>query len=260
MNVQTQNRNPIAKSISFQCDGKTVRGMLHLPPPNGRTPEKPPLVVGSHGLEGSMNSAKQLLLSQMLPRHGIAFFRFDHRGCGSSQGDFIQETSLAKRVEDMMNAILFVQQSHLTDDRLLLFGSSLGGATCIATWHRLMEKGITPLGAVLCAAPVNSITIGEIPLEGNERRPALPLSFFEKNLLFDLTDKLPLMNHVLIFHGDHDSVVPVENAYTLHSNAGAPKKLIVFKDGDHPMSNPEDQKRFEDETLSWIMDCFGLDP
>ena len=248
------------KPISFTCDGKRLHGMLHLPCRDTYPSERPPLVVGSHGLEGSMSSAKQQLLSRLLPAQGVAFFRFDHRGCGTSEGEFITETSLAKRVEDMVCAIDNLKQLGLTDERLLLFGSSLGGATCISAWQRLIEKGITPCGAVLCAAPVNSLTISEIPLKGNERRPTLPLSFFEEHLLFDLTEKLPLLESVLIFHGDRDRVVPIENAYTLHSNAGSPKKLIIFKDGDHQMSDERDQKRFEDEALLWMAACFEQCP
>ncbi|MCP4023634.1 MAG: damage-inducible protein CinA, partial [Desulfobacteraceae bacterium] len=67
--------------------------------------ENPPFVVGSHGLEGSKESAKQKVLSRILPENGIAFFRFDHRGCGQSSGDFLKDTSLEKRATDFINAV-----------------------------------------------------------------------------------------------------------------------------------------------------------
>ncbi|WP_080805912.1 alpha/beta hydrolase [Desulfamplus magnetovallimortis] len=251
--------NSHVQKIEFSCDGKLLKGMLHLPDMNMIKDMRPPLVVGSHGLEGSMESAKQILLSRILPERGVAFLRFDHRGCGSSEGDFVTETSLSKRVKDMLSAIDHVAKLDLTDhSRLLLFGSSLGGSTCISAWSRLCEHGFEPSGAVLCAAPVNSLTISQIPLQGNERRPSLPMSFFEDNLMFDLTEKLSAIHHLLIFHGDQDQTVPVENAYTIHSNAGEPKKMVILKGGDHQMSDLSDQKKFEGEFLLWLNDSLGF--
>ncbi len=247
--------NTHTEPIQLICQEKLLQGMLHFP----KDPllQLPPLVVGSHGLEGSMESAKQKLLSKLLPEHGIAFLRFDHRGCGISEGSFATDTSLSKRVQDMLCIIDHVQQLKLTDQRLFLFGSSLGGSTCISTWSRLVEKGINPYGAILCAAPVNSLTTSQIPTKGNDHRPALPISFFEDNLLFDLTDKLSIMHNVLIFHGDKDQTVPVENAYSLNSNVSAPKKLIIFNGGDHQMSDITDQKRFEEEAVAWLKKTFS---
>ncbi len=244
------NRQSI--EVKFTSDNKVLQGMLHLPDREICQNSSPMLVVGSHGLEGSMESAKQQLLSRVLPANGFAFLRFDHRGCGSSEGDFVTETSLAKRVEDILDAIDHTLALKLTSRQIFLFGSSLGGSTCVAAWSRLADRGLTPLGAILCAALVNSITIQRIPFNGNDRRPSLPMSFFEKNLLFDLTDKLAQLKNILIFHGDMDKTVPVENGYTLYKNAGDPKKLIVLKDGDHQMSNTDDQNMFEATVVSWL--------
>ncbi|MBF0257323.1 MAG: alpha/beta hydrolase [Desulfamplus sp.] len=239
------------KEIEFTCDNSMLYGVLHLP-----SNSNPPLVVGSHGLEGSMESAKQKILSQILPEKGFAFLRFDHRGCGRSEGDFVIDTSLSKRVQDMLHAIEYVLKLNLTSLKIFLFGSSLGGSTCISAWSRLADKGLNPWGAILCAAPVNSLTIGQIPLNGNDRRPTLPLSFFEDNLLFDLTEKVSDLHNLLIFHGDKDRTVPVENAYNLYSNASDPKKLVILKDGDHQMSNKDDQKTFETEVIAWLEKTF----
>ncbi len=262
MNTQSQT-----KQIQFTCQGSVLQGMLHLPAAHSSTrsfthscsllPPLPPLVIGSHGLGGSMESAKQQLLSRLLPENGIAFLRFDHRGCGISEGDFATDTSLSKRAADMLHAIEHVQQMNLTDKRIFLFGSSLGGSTCISTWSKLVENGMPPCGAILCAAPVNTLTISQLPLAGNDRRPSLPISFFKNNLLFDLTDELSALHHLLIFHGDRDQTVPVENAYTLYSNAGEPKELVIFKGGDHQMSNKADQKKFEKKALTLLKNiCF----
>ncbi|MEA1968579.1 MAG: alpha/beta hydrolase [Thermodesulfobacteriota bacterium] len=235
----------------FKSENKILKGILHLP-----QSENPPLVIGSHGLEGSKDSAKQTALAKLLPGAGIAFFRFDHRGCGESDGNFEIDTSLDTRSTDMINGLNHALSLNHTSRRFALFGSSLGGATCIETWGRLALKNITPLGMVICAAPVKSITIEKIPLNGNAHRPALPLSFFRDNLLFDISAKTASINNILIFHGDNDKTVPVENGYNIYNNAKTPKKLIIQKNGDHQMSNDKDQQDFNREAPAWFKKCF----
>lgn len=239
--------------ISFKSGTRTLQGVLHMPEaPN------PPLVVGSHGLEGTMNSAKQTLLAEILPAGGIAFLRFDHRGCGSSQGDFLTDTSLDKRVADMTAAVRHALDMAILDGRVGLFGSSLGGSTAVETWHRLKALNICPAGIVVCAALIQSRTIETIPLGANERRGPLPMSFFENNLLFDLTARAEALKNILIFHGDHDRVVPLKNGETLFRLVKEPKKMIVHKMGDHRMSSIRDQKEFARESLAWYRAIFRI--
>ncbi|WP_022668713.1 alpha/beta hydrolase [Desulfospira joergensenii] len=235
-------------NIEFKVRDFCLRGKLHLP-----KNKRPALVIGSHGLEGSMNSAKQMVLSRLLPENGIAFFRFDHRGCGSSDGDFIKETSLEKRTEDYLAAVQHLIDLDLFSGDIGLFGSSMGGATCINAWNLLEQMEVNLRGGVLCSAPVRSRTIENIPVQANDSRPALPLTFFAENLLFDILDKAQDLHHVLVFHGDRDEVVPVSNALELHDRMRSPKKLIIHKNGDHQMTDKGDQDEFERETLSWFL-------
>lgn len=227
-------------------------GELHLPQ---NTPN-PPVVVGSHGLEGSRSSAKQAVLSRLLPENGLGFFRFDHRGCGQSQGNFLTDTSLEKRTRDYLGAVQTLLDLNLTSPRIGLFGSSMGGATCINAWNSLEALGAILCGGVLCSAPVRSRTIENIPVQANDLRPALPLTFFEKNLLFNLLDKTQALHHVLLFHGDADEVVPVSNAHAIYEAMQDPKKKIIHPGGDHQTTDPIHQAEFEKETLNWFLEIF----
>lgn len=241
-----------AHDIEFISRGFSLKGILHLP-----KVKNPPLVVGSHGLEGSKESAKQQVMSKLLVQNNIAFFRFDHRGCGESQGDFIKETSLEKRTIDFITATKHILDLGKTSRDLAVFGSSMGGATCLNAWDTLLQMDINLCGAVLCSAPVKSRTIENIPMDANETRPALPLSFFKHNLLFNIQDKVHKFFNVLIFHGDADQVVPVSNAYDIYSLAKEPKRLIIHKNGDHQMTDKKDQNQFETEAVAWFLSCFG---
>jgi len=112
----------LSKKIDFVSDDFLLKGILHLP-----DIKNPPLVVGSHGLEGSKESAKQTVLSRLLIENHIAFFRFDHRGCGESQGEFIKQTSLKKRTIDYLNAVKHTLDLGITSRNIAVFGSSMGG-------------------------------------------------------------------------------------------------------------------------------------
>ncbi|WDP88856.1 MAG: alpha/beta hydrolase [Desulfobacter sp.] len=238
----------------FSADGFTLKGTLHLP----ETAGKPPLVVGSHGLEGSRCSAKQMVLSRLLPAKGMAFFRFDHRGCGESEGNFAEDTSLDKRSRDFTAAVAHVMEMGLTSGQLALFGSSMGGATCINAWQALEQMKIHPMGGVLCAAPVISRTIKNIPLDATDNRPALPLKFFAENLLFNILDRAAALHHVMVFHGDADNIVPVSNAHDLYDAIQAPKEKIIHPGGAHQMTDPSHQADFEVRAMAWYKGIFGL--
>ncbi len=239
--------------INFTADGFTLKGTLHLPECS-----MPPLVVGSHGLEGSRTSAKQMLLSKVLPANKIAFFRFDHRGCGDSQGSFIKDTSLENRTRDFCAAVDHVLEMKVTSNRVALFGSSMGAATCISAWQNLERAGFRIQGAVLCASPVNTRTITRIPMAGNDKRPALSLDFFKDNLLYDLSEQAKALHHVMIFHGSADEVVPVENANILYAAMQAPKEMIRHDGGDHQMTNQAHQQDFEQKMTAWYKSVFYI--
>ncbi|HKK99670.1 MAG TPA: alpha/beta hydrolase [Desulfotignum sp.] len=236
----------------FTVEGLTLTGELFLPDTS-----QPPLVVGSHGLEGSRLSAKQRVLSCLLPENGMAFFRFDHRGCGDSHGDFVSDTSLATRTKDLVAAVEHALHMDMTSLHLGVFGSSMGGAACINAWQVLEKTGVNVCGGVLCAAPVKSRTIKNIPTRANDIRPALPLDFFKENLLFDLTHQAEALHHVLIFHGDADQVVPVSNAHTLFDSMQPPGQCIIQKGGDHQMSSKDHQAEFETLALAWYKKIFA---
>ena len=125
---ETEETSTSIKNISFTSDDFQLKGTLHLPPD---TPS-PPVVIGSHGLFSTGNSPKQTALAEKCAKLGIAYFRFDHRGCGESDGVFRDVTSLENRRKDLLNAISFIRGMDETGNTLGLFGSSFGGATALS--------------------------------------------------------------------------------------------------------------------------------
>ncbi|MBW2608341.1 MAG: alpha/beta hydrolase [Deltaproteobacteria bacterium] len=226
----------ICKKISFLSDNFLLRGILHIP-----AVEQGPVVIGSHGLLSSGNSPKQIELARRCNDFGIAFFRFDHRGCGKSEGVFKEVTSLDARRTDILSAIETVRSQGYIGSKIGLFGSSMGGAACISA------AGTTKIDSmVVIAAPLRSRMIKR-PAEKEDK-----VEYDEKKLSFDISGKLPGINNILIFHGDADQVVPFSNARELYEKAGDTKKLIIQENGDHLMSNKAHQKEFIREAGLWF--------
>jgi len=231
----------IIKKISFFSGGFKLKGYLHLP-----TAKRPPVVIGSHGLYSSSSSPKQIALAEKCNRFGIAYLRFDHRGCGSSEGNFEKVTSLEARARDLADAVAVIINRSDTADRFGLFGSSMGGTVCLSV---AAELGANTL--VTFAAPIRSRILEKgLPMSENSDTSEIFLDAQKRR--FDITDKLPAVSNILIFHGEADDVVPVSHAEEIYSLVQQPKKLIKQKRGDHPMSNDTHQTTFIRETSLWF--------
>ena len=229
------------KNITFFSGGYRLKGVLHMP-----DIIRPSVVIGSHGLLSSGDSPKQIALARQCNKIGLAFFRFDHRGTGQSEGDFYEVTTLQSRCEDLSSAVRLMQERDETGDNIGLFGSSMGGAACLCTAREFN------IGAmVVFAAPVRSLPIVDAAASSDEISMK-DLQFYKKNLNFDLSDYLDELRNILIFHGDADKIVPPSDAEEIFLKAAKPKKLIMQKGGDHPMNDPAHQTEFIKEAAAWF--------
>ena len=234
------------KNIAFTSNGLSLRGILHHP-----GIPLPSVVIGSHGLLSSSNSPKQLALAEACNAHGIAFFRFDHRGCGQSEGVFKEVTSFAARCADLISAVKTIQLRKDTSDRISLFGSSMGGAVCISAAAHLDIDSL-----VTFASPVRTASIKESQAKSDDA-DSTDSTFDKKTLHWDISDELENLHHILIVHGDSDPLVPVSNAYEIYEKSGNPKKMIIQKNGDHRMSDKRHQENFVLNAALWFQKCFS---
>ncbi len=219
----------------FTVEGCKLVGTLHRPA-GGR----PPVVIGAHGLSGTRESAKQIALAEACTDAGMAFLRFDHRGCGDSDPANAHGDLFHQRVADLLAAVSWVTARQDLGNRFGLFGSSLGGAACLAA-----APAANPGAVVTWAAPVSS---GGVTVS---RQEAGRLSSLNARP-FDVSSHLGAVGRVLICHGDGDAVVPVAHARAIYSLVDTPRRLIVFPDAGHRMSHPRHHPQFLSEAVHWF--------
>lgn len=232
----------VEKSVSFVADGLELAGVLHLP-------DHPPraVIIGCHGLLADKRSPKQLAMAGCCTANGLAYFRFDHRGCGASAGVFDEETTLANRRSDLIAAVRAAVGTVARKIPIGLFGSSLGGTICLAA-----ARQVNPFAMVTLAAPVQS---------GSVRMPeGSPGSLIDDvaggRLTFDISAYIRAAHHILIIHGSADGTVPVENAETIYRLAKHPKKRMILSGGDHRISDRSQQRQFIDAAVGWYVGCY----
>ena len=177
----------------------------------------------------------------------MAYFRFDHRGCGDSEGVFEIDTTLENRTSDLMAAVHAVNHALGKNIPIGLFGSSLGGTVCLTAAHSL-----SPFAMVTLAAPIQSRSI-QLPDDSPE---SLKKEFVENRLTFNVSAAIGSVHHILIVHGSSDETVAVENAHRIYRLARDPKAQLILKDGDHRISRRTHQERFLRKTVQWFSDCY----
>lgn len=202
-------------------------------------------MIGSHGLFGTADSAKQTVLAAACVAAGMGYLRFDHRGCGHSEGDFEKVTSLDGRVQDLAAAVALISNRPDTGDQVGYFGSSFGGTVCIRAFALK-----PPAAMVLCAAPVRSSDID--PARAAATGGSAEAALRPDGLTFDVAAEAAALQEVLVFHGDADEVVPYGHAGEIYNAAAGPKKMIPLPGGDHRMTDTDHQKLFVTETISWF--------
>jgi alpha-beta hydrolase superfamily lysophospholipase len=232
--------------VDFTADRFNLRGTLHLP----QSPS-PPVVIGCHGLLSDRTSPKQVALAQACNRLGLAFFRFDHRGCGESEGRLEDHTTLDNRCSDLLHAIRHLTGRADLGKRVGLFGSSMGGAVCLRV---AAHADIASL--VTFAAPIRSrpLKTADPHAEMDPERTRMTAALRED---YDLGSELNKIRNIMVFHGEADDVVPVAHAHEIFQRAALPKHLVIQPQGDHLMSDPRHQQEFIREASLWLSRGLG---
>ncbi len=226
--------------ISFSSQGQAVAGVFHLP-----DVKKPSCVIASHGLFSSKDSEKYIALGDRFAQKGMAFLRFDFRGCGQSEGR-ISRSTVSGRIEDLDMAIGFVRSHPRMISQIGLMGSSLGGYISL-----IKAAGEEDIRAVVTWA--TPFTLGGLEeRKGEGEMASLGKEFFRDIKTHDLTPALGKVDSCLVIHGDRDELVPVEHARMIYERLNEPKKMEIIEGGDHRLTHQDHRERAFQITLEWF--------
>jgi len=235
----------IQETIRFMSDGLQLTGTLHCPETQTNA-----AVIGCHGLLANRHSPKQIALAEALNHIGIAYLRFDHRGCGDSQGRIVPASLLADRCRDLYHAVEIMKTRLAPDIPVGMFGSSFGGTVVIAT------AAVHPVPAVVTyAAPVHSQAIRKPSSQQIQAYHDLTQQDTDA-FNFDISRHAAAMRNILVVHCQGDEIVPSDHARQIHAASGEPKQLIIFDNGDHRMSDAGDQRHFVAACVAWYRQLF----
>jgi len=222
-------------------------------------------IVLCHGMMSAKEGTKQKAFAQAFEETGFSVLRFDFSFCGESEGRF-EEITFAQEVDDLRAAVGCVRERG--GNPVGLLGSSMGGAVAL-----LYASGDPSIEALVTLAAVGrpaGIADGMEDLKrktqewkdegyqlGAEGEPGD--KFFEDARKQDVLEAARRVEApLLVLHGGMDEVVPVEDAYAIHANAGGSKELKVLPGGDHRFTRPEDLEEVLHAARDWFMKYLKL--
>lgn len=144
------------QDIGFVSDGFRLAGTLALPDGEGPSPGAV-FVVGSGEVDRNENHKKMQVnvfneLARRLAERGFASLRYDKRGVGASEGEFLK-AGFHDNVADAASALAFMRERVEVDaDRAFVVGHSEGALIA----SRLAGDGIVTAGVVLIAGTARS--------------------------------------------------------------------------------------------------------
>jgi hypothetical protein len=203
----------IRKDITFPCSDIQCSGWLYLPS-DLQPGEKVPGIVTANPI----TSIKQLTspnYAERLAQSGFAILVFDYRGWGSSEGEPRNHIAPYEQVQDVKDAITWLQnQSEIDPERMGGLGVSMGGAHMLylATFDNRLEA------VVVIATAINGVNMWQ-GMFGEEA--------FNQIINQDAEDRANRFENNITQNyknawgmpGDSNCVFCVEEAYRFYTNA-----------------------------------------
>jgi len=253
------------KPFYFHNDGQLVAGTLHLP--DGPGPH--PGVIFCHGFTGHKGETHFLFVktSRALASRGVASLRFDFRGSGESEGEFVDMTASAEISDARCALSKLAEVEGIDPGRLGVVGLSLGGlvAACTAGREPKMVKSVVLWSAVAESMLMKRTTADPESARLLRERGWLDVAglklgagFFADVAKLDPVAELAgSQAPVLIVHGTADASVPLSHAEKYHAAVSKPGRRVNYMplDGvDHTFNRVDWEATVIDATAKWLME------
>lgn len=200
-----------------------------------------------HGF-GSNKEGSYERRAERAVKEGFNAVRFDFRGNGESDGDFIEQ-NLSSRMKDLESVI-----DYFGPDRYVLFGSSFGGKVAFHTAIRRDPE------SVIGRSPVTYNDIMSDYREEIEEKGVVEKiegkkvdeRFFEDFDKYSFSETAKkIESPVMIFHGDEDRLVDIENSWVAADELNVDVSVQKFVGEGHSFSDRAEQNMM-DLMFCWL--------
>jgi len=226
-----------------------------------------PVVLYLHGFGSRQDGEKATYFRERAVGEGWAFCSFDGRGHGDSDGA-LRDLTMTRNLEDVAAVHAWLRERG--HERIVLFGSSMGGAT--ALWH--VARAPAEIVAAALVAPAVGMAAEMERWAGPERlarwerdgvvryasevvESDLRWGLIEDLRRFDLAElAAALRTPTLIFQGQRDTSVEWRDvaAFAALARPGI-VELRLYADGDHRLTDRKG--RLWDAAAAWYRRQLG---
>ncbi len=230
------------EKVSFLFEGKKIGGFVYYPSGTGLFPA----VVFVHGFSGGTHESKNKLMCEALAQNGMIAFQFDFYDKPNGLSEIpISDMTVSLQLAVLRKAVDFVCGLNGVDvSRIGLTGHSLGGMTVMLytpTDSRIkvlvVQSGLSDFGQSRSTAfglHPDWKRDGSKLMERSWGSFSLKYDFIEDGLKHDVYGALEKINcPVLVFHGDQDEAIAVEQAYKQREHLKETDSLVIIEGADH---------------------------
>ncbi len=260
------NVNP-TRSIEITVGRERLAAVLELPSTAPDGAQRPcPVAICCHGLTGTRIGTcyRFVRLARRLTAAGIGCLRFDFRGCGESDGEFVEVTA-RRLVQDLKAAVAVVEESSACDaSRVGIVASSFGAFTTALAAHDL--AGLRCLVFWAPVADPRAIIDRDMTEEAwrflrthgwiDHRGVRMGRAFVEEIPDVDAAAELARSPRpLLIFHGRGDAHIPISHAEAYRDAmlaAGGEATLEALPLEDHAMRTVEANEQLIERSATWF--------
>ncbi len=231
------------EQTSFVFEGKRIGWFLYVPA--GKKSEKFPAVILVHGFSGGTHEVKNKYMCEQLARSGMVAFMFDFYDEPNGLSDLpIEEMSVSLQLRVVRAAVDYVAGLRFVDaHRIGLMGHSLGGMTVLL--YTPMDARVKALVVQSGVSDFKALVehwgdVSEWKMQGVKH---FTRSWGEMDIKYSLVED-GLQNDVykmarkitcpvLVFHGDKDESVRLEESEKLMHSLKRTDEFVVLKGSGH---------------------------
>lgn len=219
--------------IPVQSDGVILKGSIYC---TSNVTPKAPWIINLAGFMNHRNSYLVKFFSDKFATAGFYVLSYDYRGHGETKlGVGIKWYEMVPQIFSdihvVIDWIINNQANRLLEDKIILFGRSLGGAIILS--HGFIDKRAKKLISLSARYDYRTIQGRYQAVEEREGIEIIekisPKSFLKKDSLNN--------ERILIAHCKDDETVPFENLYQIKEHLGLREENVIeFDTGGHTFS------------------------